>query len=203
MIRLSTDIRGIKYVACSGGVDSMALLYFVRQSNKDVVCAFYHHATKDSDNAMSFLRRYCSDNDIKMNVGFLVDQIPKGVSKEAFWRMHRYRFLLSLDGIVATAHHLNDVAETYIASTIRGDNRLIKPEFKNIRRPLLNVTKDVLIRWCKAKKIPYIHDKSNDDLSFDRNRIRHKVIPEILKVYPGFFTTIRKMQNKRWSKSSV
>ena len=58
MINVEGKIPREIYLACSGGVDSMAALDFLRRSH-DVIVVFYHHMTPDSTKAFDFLTEYC------------------------------------------------------------------------------------------------------------------------------------------------
>ena len=58
--------------------------------------------------------------------------------------------------------------------------------------PLLTTTKAELTHWCERHRVDWSEDKSNADVSSPRNRIRHNILPEVLKVNPGFLTVMRK-----------
>lgn len=180
-------VSDINAVAISGGVDSMVLYHFLRKT-RDVKALFFHHGTKTSEEALSFLSSHIPD----IIVGRMETPLRPGKSKEAEWRKARYEWLTSQPYIVATAHHLNDVAETWLMTSIRGKPKLILKSWNNIRRPLLLSTKNQILEAADKWKVPFIEDETNTDLSFSRNRVRHQIIPEILKVYPGFLSTVTK-----------
>ena len=172
----------------------MGLLSFLRSKNKNIKAAFFHHGTDTSDAALKFLSDYCNENSIPLVVGFICGEAPKGESPEKFWREGRYRFLSSLDGLVATAHHLDDVAETYLFSIMRyGRPKFIKPVYGNAVRPILRTRKADLVDWCKRKSVPYIDDMTNQDTRYPRNRIRHNIMPEVEKVNPGFLRVVERL----------
>ena len=183
--------REIKAIACSGGMDSMVLLYFLTRNHKlDVL--FFHHGTKTSDEAYEFLKEYCGKNKLNFIVEFINVQPEKGCSLEAFWREHRYAFLNNYNGTVATAHHLNDAIETWLFTSIHGNPRLIPVINKNVVRPFIMVPKDEIRNYALRHQVPYVEDLSNYDVRHPRNRIRHKIIPEILLINPGINKVIRK-----------
>jgi tRNA(Ile)-lysidine synthase len=201
MIKLCGHIRpsDIKGVALSGGVDSMALLSFLRNEQRPrwIKAFFFDHGTETSEKAHEFVAGYCALKGIDLEVGRLRKSKPKKDSWEEFWRKERYKWLHSQPFIIATAHHLNDVAETYLWSMAHGHPRFIhyqKPfdeqETQNIVRPLLLTPKSELVSWCERHQVPYIEDHSNEDLRFTRNRIRHNIMPEMLKVNPGFLKIV-------------
>lgn len=205
MIKLIGDIKPhqIKGVALSGGVDSMALLSFLRNKHpKAITALFFDHGTENSKLARDFITDYCHQEGINLNIGILRDKKPKRDSWEEFWREKRYHWLYSqaaeLGHYIATAHHLNDVAETYIWGMAHGNPRYIhyyKPGCPNnlIVRPLLMTPKTELENWCKRHMVPWIEDKSNKDVKITRNRIRHNILPEMLEVNPGFLKTVEKV----------
>ena len=181
----------IKAVACSGGMDSMVLLHFLTRDRKlDVL--FFHHGTKTSDEAYEFLKGYCFTRELNLVVEFIKVQPEKGCSLEAFWREHRYSFLNNYNGMVATAHHLNDAVETWLFTSIHGSPRLIPVVNKNVVRPFILVSKDEIRRYQIYHQVSYIEDLSNIDVKYMRNRIRHKIIPEVLLVNPGINKVIKK-----------
>jgi len=194
------DIKG---VALSGGVDSMALLSFLRNEQRPrwIKAFFFDHGTETSQEAREFVSDYCGEKEIGLAIGGIQGAKPKGDSWEEYWRNQRYGWLHKQNLIIATAHHLNDVAETYIWSIAHGHPRIIhyrKPMAEGDRlivRPFLLTPKQELYDWCHRHDVPYIEDKSNKDLKFTRNRIRHEIMPQMLQVNPGFLKVMaRKVQ---------
>lgn len=176
----------------------MALLHFLHNKNKDIRAAFFDHNTPTSLEAERFVLKYCLEHDIDMVTGRTLQLPPKGDSKEDFWRRKRYEFLHSLKGVVATAHHLNDVAETYLFGCINGQPKFIGRNYYNVVRPLLLTPKTELESWCKRHDVPHIWDKSNAHLQFNRNRIRRQIMPEVLQVNPGFLKVVKRLLQEQW-----
>lgn len=175
----------------------MALLSFVRNSNPKITAAYFDHGTPHGKEALEFIRTYCSNSHIQLVVGEIKTSKPAELSPEEHWREERYNFLWSLHGKVATAHHLNDVAETYIWGCAHGDAKLIyyrqlhHGKMTNVIRPFLTTEKDELVGWCNRHHIPYVIDPSNGDNKYTRNRIRNQIVPEMLKVNPGFLGMVK------------
>ena len=92
-----------------------------------------------------------------------------------------------------TCHHLDDCVETYLFSCLRGFQSVIPYSRGNVIRPFLLNEKSVFEKWCKQKVVPFIQDQSNDCLDYSRNRIRHNIVPEALKVNPGLKTVVKKI----------
>jgi tRNA(Ile)-lysidine synthase len=193
MINLITKLPRQLTVACSGGVDSMAVLNFLMNSHK-VSVAFFHHGTQTSDQAASFVKSYCQAHDVKFT-SQQINQVttPKGLSQEEHWRTERYKFLHAIDDVVITAHHLDDCVETYLFNCVHGKSHTIPFRNRNVIRPFLTTTKKELVNWCERKAVPWQEDASNQDLKYMRNLIRHQIVPQALKINPGLHTVVKKM----------
>lgn len=191
MIKLLFKLPRKVTVACSGGVDSMALVDFLKRSH-EITLAFFHHGTENSEQAFRFLSEWAHDNSIELLVGYLTSARPSELSLEEFWRQERYKFLESIPGVVVTAHHLDDVIETWIWSCLHGTPKLIPSRRNNIMRPLLTTPKKELVEWCQRKNVEWVEDSSNVDIRFMRNFIRAELLPKALVVNPGLAKIISK-----------
>ncbi len=198
MIKLSTKLPNRVAIAVSGGVDSMAALDFLSRK-KDVFVLHYNHGTEYASAAEKVVTDFCKEKDIKLLVGKLSDPVPKGVSREDFWRKSRYDFFetISLTPLYAdipfiTCHHLDDLVETWIFTSLHGTPQLIPSQRGRYRRPFLITRKAVLEDWCDRKNVPFVTDPSNTDISYMRNYIRHEIIPKALRVNPGLPKVLRK-----------
>ena len=191
MIKITVPLPKSITIACSGGVDSMAIVDFLSRKH-DVTIAHFNHGTQHGQKAMKFVAQYCTDNNIPLLVGHCVTEKERGQSQEEYWRNERYRFFKGL-GPVITCHHLDDCVETYIFTCLRGFQSVIPYRRDNIIRPFLLNEKSTFYKWCKDKEVPFIEDETNECLDYTRNRIRHQIVPEALKVNPGLKTVVRKM----------
>ena len=183
------------YLACSGGVDSMAAADFFRRGNKNFTLAYFHHNTSQADKMLSHVSNWGKDNNVKVVTEYLTVPKSKDQSKEEWWRIERYNWFekLAQDGSnIITCHHLNDVAETWIFSSLHGNSKLIPFQRDYIVRPFLLNTKDQMVDWCVKHNVPWVEDESNKDINCPRNRIRHIILPEVLKINPGLLTVLRK-----------
>jgi tRNA(Ile)-lysidine synthase len=192
MIKLQGKLPRKLYLACSGGVDSMAALDFLRR-NHHVTVLHVNHSTAHGDLAYRFLRDYCMKIDIEMITYEIRGTIPPGPSKEEWWREHRYSFFDDYqDSAVVTCHHLDDCVETWIWSSLHGTGKWIPYRRGNVIRPFRLARKRDLEMWCNLHSVPWIEDDSNTDTCYTRNYIRHEMMPHILKVNPGIHKTIAK-----------
>lgn len=221
MFKLLTEIPRDVYIAVSGGPDSMAALDFLRRAH-NVTAIHFNHGTKHGAEAEEFVVDMMQRMGIALITGMIQNEIPEGESKENFWRQARYEFFKkALQGkTLVMAHTLDDAMETWIFTNLHGEGRLIpaerdlwtkdltKPspqdfgmtsvEYENkysvhIIRPFLLSRKADMLDWCKRKQVPYVMDPGNVDLAYPRVRIRQVILPEILKVNPGFPKVISKM----------
>lgn len=192
MIRFLHKLPQECIIACSGGVDSMAVLSFLVAGKKKVTAAYFDHGTEFGSRSFDFVSSYCKDNNINFVSSKISQKKNKDQSWEEYWRDERYKFLHSFSEPVITAHNLNDQMENWLFTSFHGNPRLIPYKNKNIIRPFLLTLKSEFYSWCKNKNIPFLEDPSNNDILFMRNKIRHDILPEVLKVNPGFSKVIIK-----------
>jgi len=184
-------------VACSGGPDSMAILSFLSYHNKrNVSVAYFNHGTAFGNDAEVFIREYCLRHELPLTVGMIGTMDRGDKSTEEHWRDERADFLEGIEGSVVTGHNLDDVMEWYLFSTLHGQSKLIPYQRNNIIRPFLTTDKKTLISWCNRHSVPYIIDPGNVDEKYMRSIIRHKILPEALRVNPGLAKVIKKKVEK-------
>ncbi|MBO5323906.1 MAG: tRNA lysidine(34) synthetase TilS [Oscillospiraceae bacterium] len=181
------------FVAVSGGADSMALLwsmYLLREKLGIVLKAahFNHHLRgEESDGDEAFVREFCDRWEIPLSVsGGEIQPGKKGL--EAAAREARYAFLRSLPGKVATAHTADDNAETLLMHLIRGTGLKglggISPMNGTVIRPMLGITRQQVMEFLEENHIPHVEDSSNAGDRFLRNRLRHDIMPLLVKENP-------------------
>ena len=187
-------------VAVSGGVDSVVLLHVLIELDCTVEVAHvnYHLRGSNSDGDEAFVRRLCEEMSIPIHVHhvWLKDQLeslPGSLQEEA--RNIRYTYfeeILNTRDLtkVATAHHLDDNIETVLLNLVKGSGPSgmtgIPRVNGRIIRPLLDCTHEEIIIYARSRQLIWRTDATNDNLIYDRNRMRHSVIPEIEKIHPGY-----------------
>jgi len=187
-------------VAVSGGPDSMALLHILKELAAElqfeVLAAHVNHGLRPEGEAeVCFVQEQCAKWDIPcytqtVNVRELA-RIEKTSLEDAGRRARYSYFHTLLDDLgatsIATAHHRDDVAETVLLHLFRGAGmqglRGILPCQEKLIRPLLAVGKEQLLDYLAGQQIAYCLDRSNEDSTFVRNRIRHQLIPQIKQDY--------------------
>lgn len=189
-------------VGVSGGADSMCLLHLLWECAEDLQItlevAHLNHCIRgvEADRDEKFVETFCN----KIGVVFhskRVD-IPKiaedtGESIELCARRIRYEFFNSLNAdIVATAHTGSDRIETMLMNLSRGAalNGLCSiPAVRgNIVRPLIDFTRNEIERYCSLNSVDFITDSTNLTDDYTRNKFRHNVITELIKINPAFET---------------
>ena len=177
---------GTYVVAVSGGVDSMALLdMLAKQQDLHLIVAHYDHGIRP-DSALD--RRLVAEAAKKYKIPFVYEQgkLGPGASEDAA-RKARYAFLRNVqkkskaDAII-TAHHQDDALETAILNILRGTGRKglsSLSDRRDIRRPLLQSTKQDLKKYAKDQGIVWREDSTNADTAITRNYIRHILLPKI------------------------
>ena len=179
-------------VACSGGPDSMLLLYVLNSLKYKCVCAHVNHNLREeSQEEYEYVEKYCRDNNIIFE-GIELHDLPK-VNTELKAREKRYEFFKKLVDkykakYVFTAHHGDDLIETILLRIVRGStlngyagfNKITHKDGYDIIRPLVFMTKDEIESYLKEKNIKYYIDATNMSDEHLRNRYRKYVLP-ILK----------------------
>lgn len=182
----------VKYVALSGGLDSMALLAFLRKGGHKPEAIYVNHRTDHGSKAEEFVTEHCRNQSIVLHKQSISNDIPLGVSKEEWWRDQRYKILGGFQGTIATAQHLTDQVETYLMGCLTGTPKVMPYRRGNIVRPfLLNSRKNIQI-WAESSGLKWIEDPSNQDDKYKRNAVRLHLLPAIAKVTPGLETVVRK-----------
>ena len=184
-------------VAVSGGVDSVCLLYLLHQFGYKLVLAHVnHHKRKESSIEQREMERLAKKLEIPFELLEYYDDGSDNFQKNA--HEARYTFFKGLaqkynTKYIATAHHLDDQAETILMRLLMGSNLYgyagisIKQEYEGyqIVRPLLCVAKDEIYSYAKDRSIAYYEDSSNQSNDYLRNRIRHEILPLFKKETPN------------------
>ncbi len=188
----------MKYlIAFSGGLDSTVLLYQFLQRGETMRAIHVHHGlSPHADQWAVHCKNICAAWDVPLKiVRAKIKRQPKE-SLEALAREARYKIFaehLAEGETLVTAHHQNDQAETFLLHAFRGagpQGLAAMPELKKFTRgwhwrPLLHETRKSLEVFAKQHELTWIHDESNENISFDRNFIRHKIIPLLETRWPA------------------
>ena len=188
-------------VGFSGGADSHSLLHALvefsqRESLPPIVALHVNHGLHENADAWA---AHCAEVASGLGVSFYeqVVAVEDGASLEAQARDARYRAFesfLDVGDILLLGHHLDDQVETVLFRLIRGagpsglagmpKQRLLGRG--SLFRPLLGVTRSQIEDYASANELAYLNDSSNDETRFDRNFLRHEVLPRIESRWPGY-----------------
>jgi tRNA(Ile)-lysidine synthase len=194
-------------VAVSGGADSVALLLGLVEANAGrealgvvLSAAHVHHGLRgaEADEDEAFVRALCDALKMPLTV-FQVDtaarQIAEGEGLEEAARELRYKALRGLDvDVIATAHTLDDQAETVVMKLLRGawteglggiSAVVEKGPGVRVVRPLLGVRRAEVEGFLKTREQGWREDSSNRDIVLTRNRVRHELMPVLRGFNPG------------------
>ncbi|MBQ9106706.1 MAG: tRNA lysidine(34) synthetase TilS [Clostridia bacterium] len=195
-------------VALSGGADSVSLLYALRELADEygltVSAAHVNHCLRgeESDRDEEFVKEICESLGVRLSLlraDVAGEAKASGEGVEECGRRIRYDFLEKCadGGLIATAHTLSDSVETLLFNISRGTSIHglcgIPPVRGNIVRPLIECTRQDVEEYCAANNIAFVTDSTNNSDKYTRNRIRHRLVPELQKLNPSFWDAALRM----------
>lgn len=184
-------------IAVSGGVDSMVLLHLMQQTSNILAVAHCNYGLRglESDADAQMVQDYCNSHQITCHVGEFDTKLPKKSTQMAA-RQLRYDWFKELCksyqyDFVLTAHHADDVLETFLINLSRGTGiaglKGIPVKSGQLLRPLLAFQKNEIYNYASQHEIPWREDSSNNTDDYLRNRIRHHVVPAFCDISPEAF----------------
>lgn len=195
------------YAALSGGADSVALLLVLSELSGELgftlKAVHINHLLRgqESDRDEEFCRELCKKEGIPLKV-FRRDAAAfsqsVGESVETGSRRLRYSIFDSLDcDRIATAHNLNDNAETLLFRIARGTGlhglSAIPPVRGRYIRPLLDCSRDEIEAYLSDSGQSFVIDSTNLSDDYTRNKIRHRIIPEMSSIHGAFPECVTRM----------
>jgi tRNA(Ile)-lysidine synthase len=212
----------------SGGADSTVMLHIFRALTTklwpagSIVVAHLNHNLrgKESDGDKEFVGELCAGLNVECviesaDVREIADNSKENL--EAAARRLRYEFFHRVaiqHGAtkVATAHTVNDQAETFLLRLIRGSGgaglggiapvRLLMQQNDRdqtsvpLIRPLLGITRDEIISYCEDNHLDYRTDSSNFSLDYSRNKVRHEILPQLALLNPQVISVLSESANR-------
>ncbi len=186
-------------VAFSGGLDSTALLHgLVQLQGAARVRAIHvnHGLAAAATTWADACGRVADKLQVNLRVVSVQVNLSGAASVEAAARRARYAALaahLEPAEVLLTAHHADDQLETMLLAMLRGAGlRGLRGALPLIRfgsgfllRPLLALSREAIHGWAREQGLSWLEDPSNQELRFDRNYLRHEVMPALLARWPG------------------
>lgn len=196
--------------AVSGGMDSMVMLDLFLRAGIDTTVAHVNFGLRGdaSDADEAFVTGYCQRAGLKVQTirfetqAFATD---RGLSIQMAARELRYNWFRQIaeqEGLhcIATAHHLNDQAETMVMRLAHGSglSGLAGIPVRNgeVIRPLLFASRKEIQAYALAQGIQWREDASNAGTDYERNFIRHRVMPALGELNPSLEQTTDRMATK-------
>jgi tRNA(Ile)-lysidine synthase len=181
--------------AVSGGPDSTCLLHSLVRLERllgiDVTAFHFDHRLREgSHRDAAYVEGQCR----KLGVPFVLraarSRPGRGASVEAWARTVRYEALAAVleelgGGTAAVGHTADDRAETVLLALLRGGGLEavtgMRPVARPVVRPLIDVTREETVAFCRALRLRPRHDPMNRDPAFMRAAVRTGVIPLLEK----------------------
>lgn len=199
-------------VGVSGGADSLCLMDGLhRLGYRLVVAHFDHRLRPESSFEAETVRELAASYGLPVEIGSMDPPRERG-SSEQLARVERYRFLARVATrrrirTLAVGHTADDQVETVLMHLLRGAGppglrgmlprtRLdgwmgdVKAPGLTVIRPLLELRRAQTAAHCAGHGLSPLHDPSNRDLRYFRNRLRHELIPQLLGYSPGIEATL-------------
>lgn len=187
-------------VAYSGGLDSSVLLHALahdpRWRARGLSAVHVHHGLQmAADEWTAHCQRQCRDWDVPLQVLQVQVARDSGMGVEAAARQARYDALatqLPTEGVLITAHHQDDQAETFLLRALRASGSEGLAAMSPWRRfqggwhwrPLLTTPRAELLAYARSQRLQWIEDASNTNTDLDRNFLRHRVLPLLRERWP-------------------
>ncbi len=195
------------WVAYSGGLDSHVLLHAVAAlrihlPTVAVHAAHVHHGLQaQAEQWAKHCEHVCQSLHVPFHLLRINAHAAPGESPEAAARDARYTALgglIELGDCLLTAHHQDDQAETLLIQLLRGAgpqglaSMPVQTGFaKGLHaRPLLEFTRDELHAYGEQHELHWIDDHSNLNTDFDRNYLRHDILPRLRERWPAAARTL-------------
>ena len=184
-------------VAVSGGPDSTALLHALargaRRLGLELTAAHLDHGWRTDSGDAARVRELCGELRVPLETGTAPAAVRRRATEEAA-RDARHAFLEGLAesagaGTIALGHTSDDQAETVLMHIIRGAgleglSAMAVREGRRFR-PLLHTPRAVIEAHCARHGLAPVHDPSNTDLRYTRNRVRAELLPLMETFNPG------------------
>ena len=196
--------KGDRVLICvSGGPDSVFLAHALKYLGKEFACELFianiDHGIRGKASAMD--SRFVKKLALSLGLLFFFKKIKikktKGFSQEEIARQMRYECFEDIARTnhmnkIATAHTLNDQAETVLMRIIKGTSLKGLTGIPAVRsgdnmtfiRPIIEIEKDDIIKFLKSKRISYIIDHTNYENKYFRNIVRNNILPYLSKYNP-------------------
>lgn len=160
--------------AVSGGPDSTALLVLACAAGCVVTAHHVDHGLRPSSSCEV---RLVADIAERFGATLVAHQVEVGHGPNLEARARKARYAV-LPGRVMTGHTLDDRAETVLLNMLRGAaSKGMSPMRSTQRHPIRSLRRTETVQLCEALGLRVVDDPSNEDPAYQRNRVRHELLP--------------------------
>ncbi len=189
-------------LAYSGGLDSQVLLHLLHQHDQPLRAIYIDHGLQaESVRWAQHCAEQCRQRGIPFQSISVKAHPEKGESPEAAARAARYAALAKhiTEGVcLVTAQHLDDQSETVLLQLLRGAGAAGLAAMPVINafaggwhcRPLLATSREAIQHYADEQQLQWVEDPSNQLQHYDRNYLRHSVLPEMRQRWPAVDKTL-------------
>jgi tRNA(Ile)-lysidine synthase len=191
-------------VAVSGGIDSVALADVLHRLEVPFAIAHCHFGLRgeEADADEQFVRKLAKKYEVPYFAEFFQTKefaLQEGISTQMAARALRYEWFERIRqtqqlSYIATAHHQRDAAETMLLNLTHGTGLAglhgIQAKNGYVVRPFLGIGKEELFEYVMENRLVWREDASNDSTTYQRNRLRHEVLPVLRDINPNLDQTL-------------
>jgi tRNA(Ile)-lysidine synthetase-like protein len=201
-------------IAVSGGLDSSVLAYLMAKCSKilgiKVHLAHVDHRTRGETSRQE--AEWVKALGARLYTPVHCLSVPEGIQmNQNEFRNHRRRLLVELANVlgvqkIATAHHADDNAETFLMRAISGTGinglRGMSPTDGVWIKPLLKFSKEELLNYARSNRLSWIEDPSNSRGQYLRNRIRNEFFPLLEEIRQSSVANLSTVAQRLWEEEA-
>jgi tRNA(Ile)-lysidine synthase len=200
-------------LAFSGGVDSRLLLELLSRyqqvnstGNNPIKChaVYVHHGlSSNADDWADKCLMWAEQVGITCSVELVSLDINSGDSIELLAREARYQVLskhIQAGDLLLTGQHADDQVETFLLALKRGSGPKGLSSMAEsmpfaggmLVRPLLAIKREQIEAAAKEEGLDWVEDESNQDTRYDRNFLRHRIVPDLSERWPSIHQAVQR-----------
>ncbi|MFN5787109.1 MAG: tRNA lysidine(34) synthetase TilS [Flavobacteriia bacterium] len=195
---LGSDPMSRYFVACSGGVDSITLLFLLHSLKKKVSAIHVNYLLRgeESEKDQQLVEETCKQLGIpchvkRVDLNRYLQEAGGNMQEQA--RKVRYSyfetFKVKRDHFIVLGHHADDQVETFFLNLARGGGMMglsaMLPNHEQYLRPFLTFTKQEILDYARKHQLNWREDLSNAKNDYSRNKLRNVILPELEKGIPS------------------
>ena len=179
------------FVGFSGGLDSTVMLHVAAGLGSQPTALHVNHGLHPD---AAEWERHCAKVCQRLGTGFASRQPPAVGKSEAEARAARYQAFddwLAAGDLLLLAHHRDDQAETVLLRLLQGRGSLGMPRARRLHcgarilRPWLTIPRTELLAHARQAGLDWLDDPANEAMAWDRNFLRHRILPQLTARWPG------------------